>query len=135
MAVTREQMLEEAIKRMNILKMLENPIRDLKEDGVVNRSEGGGYLYRLNDDQKKMVEEFEKENETLVYHVIHSFTDIGEMYTLMYVSQYEEEWNDDIEDLKNGSALVYVVNATMPVCSEFGSVGVEPSIGGVKRTW
>lgn len=135
MAVTREQMLEEAIKRMNILDMMENPIKDLKEDGVVNLSEGGGYLYWLDDEQKKMVEKFEKEKGGLVYHVIRSLTNIGEMYALMYVSQYEEEWDDDKEDLENGSALVYVVNVTMPDCSEFGSIGVQPSIGGVKRTW
>ena len=135
MAVTKDQMLEEAIKRMEILRMMENPIRELKEEGVVNLSENGGYLYWLDEEQKKMVADFEKDKGGLVYHVVRSFTNFGEMYALMYVSEYEEEWEDDKADLENGSALAYVINVTMPDCSEFGSIGVQPSIGGVRRTW
>lgn len=82
-----------------------------------------------------VVPDFEKENNGLVYHVIKSHTTIGLMYSLLYVSEYEEEWEMDMEDLGTGHALAYVVNKDMPDCSEFGTIGIEPSIGGLRRTW
>ena len=44
-------------------------------------------------------------------------------------------WCIDREDLASGQALAYVINKTMPDCSEFGSIGVEPCNGGIVRTW
>lgn len=41
----------------------------------------------------------------------------------------------DMEDLREGQALAYVVNMDMPDCSEFGTVGIKPSVGGLIRTW
>ena len=130
----REVMVEEAVKRMKVLKMLKQPIKECLE-GLLNLSEWIGILYWLDDEQQKIVEDFEKENEAVVYHVIHSMTSIGEMYALLYVSKHEEEWENDMEDLKNGEALAYVFNKSMPDCSEFGYIGVVPMNGGVKRIW
>ena len=82
-----------------------------------------------------MVEKFEQENEALVYHVIHQFTNIGELFNLLYVSKYTEEWEADMDDIGIGEVLAYVVNKDMPDCSEFGTIGIEPINGGVRRTW
>lgn len=38
-------------------------------------------------------------------------------------------------NLYTNQTLAYVVNTTMPDCSEFGTIGIEPSIGGLKRIW
>lgn len=57
------------------------------------------------------------------------------MYSFLYVSEYIEEWKMDMEDLGDNQTLAYVVNTTMPDCSEFGTIGIEPSIGGLKRIW
>jgi len=133
METTREMMVEEGAARMVTLKMLPQPIKEFREEGRLNLSENGGYLYWLNDEQQKLVKDWEEENECIVYHVIHDFTNFGEMLTFLYVSKYKEEWEMDREDLKAGYPLAYVMNLTMPDCSEFGSVGVQPSIGGVKR--
>ena len=131
----KEKQKKEAIARMKMLKMLENPIEDFKE-GVLNLSENGGFLYWLNEEEKKIVEEFEnRESKPLVYHVIKSFTSMGIMYSLLFVSGYEEEWEDDRADIKGGSAIAYVYNSLMPDCSEMGSIGIKPCIGGVARTW
>lgn len=59
----------------------------------------------------------------------------GLMYSLLYVSEHIEEWKMDMEDLGDNQTLAYVVNTTMPDCSEFGTIGIEPSIGGLKRIW
>ena len=125
----------QAVERMKKLGIMEQPVKEFEEEGKLNLSENGGLLYYLNEDEQKMVDDFEKENNGLVYHVIKSRTTIGLMYALLYVSEYLEEWKMDMEDLGEGQALAYVVNMDMPDCSEFGTIGIKPSVGGLIRTW
>lgn len=131
----RAKQKAQAIERMKKLGIMEQPVKEFEEEGKLNLSENGGLLYYLNEDEQKMVDDFEKENNGLVYHVIKSRTTIGLMYALLYVSEYLEEWKMDMEDLGEGQALAYVVNMDMPDCSEFGTIGIKPSVGGLIRTW
>lgn len=126
---------EEAIKRLKVLKVHEKVLREFKEEGKLNKSEQLGILYWLDDNEVTMIKEFEQEYDAIVYHVIHQFTNIGELYNLLYVSLEDDEWCIDQEDLASGCTLAYVINKTMPDCSEFGSIGVEPCNGGVDRVW
>lgn len=125
---------QEAIARMKLLKLHENVIREFEKEGIVNLSENGGFLYWLNGDQQAIVDDFEKEHGALVYHVIHNFTEFGELYALLYVSKDEDEWEYDRDDLKAGCALAYVKNIADDFCSEFGSIGIKPQFGGLIRT-
>lgn len=122
---------KEAVKRMKTIGLLPKVITEF-EHGTLNLSEAG-MLYFLDDEQKKMVEEFEKEYKALVYHVCHECTNVGEMYDLLYVSDHEEEWSMDNEDLEAGHPFVYVVNKTYPEFSEFGMIGIRPVLGGIVR--
>ena len=91
-------------------------------------------LYWLDSDQQAIVDEFEQEHNALVYHVIHNFTEFGELYALLYVSAHEDEWGYDQDDLKCGFPLAYVKNVDDDFCSEFGSIGIKPQYGGLVRT-
>ena len=133
MSDLRERQKAEALKRMRMLHICSQPIKEFDKEGVLNLSERGGVLYWLDDDEKKMVNEFETKYEAMVYHVIKNYTDIGVMYSLLFVSKHETEWEADNADLEDGYAFSYVVNADIPEFSEFGSIMVEPSIGGVRR--
>lgn len=130
---TVEKAKKEAIERMKILKLFKNVITDFKDDDRLNKSEDLGFLYWLYDEEEEMVKEFEKEHECVVYHVILSRTNIGTMYSLLYVSLDDEEWDDDRADLQNGQVLAYVVNKAAPECSEIGYIGIKPQIGGLVR--
>lgn len=132
--MNRELQKVEAIERMRMLNLHSNVINEFRNQGKVNLSENGGFLYWLDDSQKQLVAEFEKKHNTLVYHVIHNNTVFGEMLAFLYVSDSEEEWEMDREDLKNGIALAYVENVSNKCCSEFGSIGIQPSFGGLIRT-
>lgn len=132
--MNKEQQKQEAIARMQMLKLSPNIIKEFEKDGIVNLSENGGILYWLDSDQQAIVDEFQSEHDALVYHVIHDFTEFGELYSLLYVSKYEEEWETDREDLTDGYALVYVKNVDVDWCSEFGSIGIRPQFGGLLRT-
>lgn len=125
---------QEAIHRMKMLNLHGNVLREFEQENRMNMSEYGGFLYWLDSDQQAVVDEFEAEWDALVYHVIHSYTSIGEMLTLLYVSNYPEEWEYDRLDLAEGYPLAYVKNLDDPYLSEIGSVGIECRIGGLIRT-
>ena len=119
---------------MRMLNLYPNIIKEFDKEGIVNLSENGGILFWLDSDQQAIVDEFEQKYNALVYHVIRSFTEFGEMYALLYVSKHEEEWEYDRDDLKHGYALAYVKNVDDDFCSEFGSIGVKQQFGGLVRT-
>lgn len=125
---------QEAIHRMKMLNLHGNVLREFEQEDRLNMSEYGGFLYWLSSEQQAIVDEFEAEWNALVYHVIHSYTSIGEMLTLLYVSNYPEEWEYDRLDLAEGYPLAYVKNLDDPYLSEIGSVGIECRIGGLIRT-
>lgn len=141
MSVTRNEMKNEALARMRILKIHENAINDLEKNDMVNVSFFGcGILYWPTDKQIELIKKFEDQYNGLVYHAISSTTEIGELLTLLYISQYESDWPTDREDLKNYdprygySIMAYVYNLSNDIFSEFGSVCVKPKNGGLVRT-
>ena len=79
-----------------------------------------------------MISEFEKEHGGLVYHAIKTNTTIGTLYSLMYVSKTEEEWDMDRDDLPN-YCFVYVKNVDDDYCSEFGTIQIKGQYGGLVR--
>lgn len=133
MKVLFERKKQEALDRMKMLNLYPNIIKEFQQDNTVNMSELG-FLYWLTDEQKEYVSEFETEHDALVYHVIHNYTEFGELLTFFYVSDQEEEWEYDRADLKDGYACAYVKNLDEDAFSEFGSVAFKEQFGGLVRT-
>ena len=134
MKVTIEEKKKEALERMKMLNLYPNIIREFEKENILNMSESIGYLYWLTDEQQQYVSEFESEHDYLVYHVIHSFTEFGELLTFLYVSDDKEEWGFDRADLKDGYACAYVKNLDEEAFSEFGSIAFKQQFGGLVRT-
>ncbi len=134
MKVTIEEKKKEALERMKMLNLYPNVIREFEKENILNMSESIGYLYWLTDEQQQYVSEFESEHDYLVYHVIHSFTEFGELLTFLYVSDDKEEWGFDRADLKDGYACAYVKNLDEEAFSEFGSIAFKQQFGGLVRT-
>lgn len=136
MKVSREIKKEEAIKRMRAMHIIPDAIKQFKNDDVVMVSEPPlGGLYWLNDEEKEMMRKFEQENNALVYLIVRSFTNIGKMDNIFYVSDYQDEWFMDNADLEENYACVYVINHDMPDCSEFGTIAWKSVGGGVLRVF
>ena len=125
---------QEAIERMKMLKIYSQAIKEFEKENVINVSEHGGILFGLDDEHQEMVKRFEEKYNAVVYHVIHNYTEFGELYSLLYASQHENEWDYDKDDIKHNIALCYVVNKDEENFSEFGSIGIKPQYGGVIRT-
>lgn len=134
MKITREEKKQEAIKRLKALNIINDAVRQFEKDNIVMVSEPPfGGLYWLNDEEKQMVRKFEEEHDALVYMVVRAFTNFGKMDALLFVSDYDEEWGMDNENIEDGIVMSYVVNHDMPDCSEFGSIAVRPIFGGLVR--
>lgn len=126
---------EEAIKRMKILKMYGPVIKDFKDnDNIMESCPPLWACYYLDDDTMKKIKEIEKKYNLLVYHVIRSYTEFGELLNLLYVSNYEEEWEEDKLFLYDGLETAYVINLDNEDFSELGMIKImtAPS-GGLRR--
>lgn len=139
MNVSREIKKVEAINRMKELGLFAPCIKAFKSRDEVQLSEQTGGLYEFSADREltAKVQEFERKNNALVYHVIHTLMrldgEVMDMYSFLYVSDYQEEWEMDQNDIKEGYALVYVWNKTIEYFSEFGSIAVKEKFGGLVR--
>ena len=139
--MTREKQKAEAIKRMKALKLMPQVIKDFEKKDKVYYSERqnaffNAVLYWLDNEKRyvDLVKEFEKKHNALVYHCQLTHLEFGDCLTLLYVSDTEEEWPMDNRLLSEGYPMAYVYNLDDETCSEFGSVGIKPSMGGVART-
>lgn len=137
MKVSREEKKKEAIKRMKLWKIYPETIKQFEKDGLISMSEPPfGAYYWITPEIEKAVREFEEEYNAMVYSVIRSYTNIGIMDSYLFVSDYCEEWEMDINDISKHRTLAYVNNITYPDCSELGSIGVERTpAAGLKRIW
>lgn len=124
---------DEAIERMELLQLHKNIIKDFKQDNKLNRSENFGMLYWLTDEEKQMVDTFEKENTgTMVYHIIKTITqDLEVIYDLLYVTEDSEDWSIDREYLKDDLILSYTITEN----SESGFIKIKKIYGGLIREY
>lgn len=129
----------EAVKRMKMLKLDNSVVKEFLQDGKVFYSERQNnifqaVLYYVSDDEQlaKKVKEFEEEYNALVYHVQLTHTFYGKMYSFLYVSKSQDEWDYDIDDLKNNCCYAFVWNNEI---EEIGLICVESEMGGIVRTY
>lgn len=134
MNVSIENKKKEAIQRLKALGIFPQTIKQF-QGGLVSYSEGPlGANYWLDEEQQAIVKKFEEEYNALVYFAIRSYTQFGKLDSFLYVSDHEEEWEMDNEDIKDGYAFAYVYNYDEPDFSEMGSIGVQGRFGGLVRT-
>ena len=131
--MNKEERFIEAIERMKLLK-LDNSCIEAFAKGKVWESEGYGALYEVNQKEQELIDNFEKNHPNcLVYHMIHNIFEFGECYSMLYVSGDKEEWEQDKKDIKDGYTFAWVENVDLDWCSEFGSIAIKPSFGGLIR--
>lgn len=157
----KTKMIEEAVKRMKLLDLWDTPeesiIRILEEEGELAKSVpamGGrvGELFTLSDAEQRLVKEFEQQNGCLVYHVIRNEVMVNPIgvnvqYSFLYVSDRENEWEQDKSDLSDiksrilyPNAYVYSAGDVIPDAEdlsggygEFMRIGVTWGYGGLCR--
>lgn len=125
---------DEIIDRMKLLHLHPNVINEFKNESKLNMSVSPlGILYWLTDDEIQMVKKFEQEHQGLtVYHILKTFTrDFGIVYDLLYVSNDEEEWETDRENIKDD----LVMSRTLTEFAESGLIKIKCINGGIIRAF
>lgn len=134
MKVSIESKKKEAIKRMEVLDIFSETIRQFEEENLVSYSVTPlGTNYWLTEEQREIVKTFEEEYNALVYFAIRTETEFGTLDSFLYVSNHKEEWDMDNEDLEDGYVYAYVYNYDIPEFSEIGLIMVQPRFGGLVR--
>ena len=139
--MSKEKQKQEALKRMKILKLMPEVIKDFKDNDRIYYSERqnkffNAVLYWLDNNQEyvEIVKEFEQKHNVVVYHCQLTHLEFGDCLSLLYVSEDENEWPMEKEELAQGYAYCYVRNLDCEYDSDWGSIGIKPSMGGVVRT-
>ena len=135
MNITRDIKKEKAIELMKKLDIYKPYIKGFKnEDTVCYFENYGGYWAWQEPDLMEKVKQIEEENNCLVYAITHEYTGIGEMYSFLIVTDYEEEWDTLLEKYGNQYyGFAYVWNKDDDDCSEFGTIALSSFGGGIRR--
>lgn len=135
----KELQKAEAVKRMKMLKLDKSVIKEFLQDGKIFYSERQNNIFQAvlyyvsNDEQLvQKVKDFEEEYNALVYHAQLTHTVYGKMYSFLYVSKSQDEWELDIDDLENDCCYAFVWNNEV---EDIGLIGVKSTMGGIVRTY
>ena len=118
---------KEALKRIETLErecgLNVNLVEKLKNGEVLysyvttQKQLGRMRILSSNKEYERIIKNFEEENENyIVYHVVHSETYVGDILSILFVSDQPDEW--EMERLENGYIYAYSVNLSYPELSE-----------------
>lgn len=141
----RQLQKKEATQRLQLLeklyKMHQNVLKEFTSDETIYYSEKinksfSGILYWLDNIQEYVdaVKEIEQKYNIYVYHCILSHTEFGDLLDMLFVSSAQEEWEQEIEDLKTGyvESYCYVFDGDT---SEFVTIKIKGINGGLTREY
>lgn len=109
--------IKEAAKRNQLLNITNQDLSQFTNEGVINS---------LNNLQERCG--------ALAYHIIKTEGQFDTEYSILFVSDREEDWSKSQEDIKNGKVLAYVYNTSYAE-GKFDFIGIESENGELKRTW
>ena len=108
-------------------------LKKLQKTEALNRLRILQMKYELMETYVNIIKEIEEQQNILVYHAILTPTIDGTYLTLLYVSQYQEEWQGDRNALNEGIPLAYCINLADPQMAEFGGIQIAGAMGGIVR--
>lgn len=135
-----QKMNEQANQRLLALENNLNispEIRQQFNDGIVNLFVDGRIVYEHNLSKKvaQLKSTIEQKYNIIVYAIIYDNTNLGELYSMLCVSSYEEDWEFEQDSVEYLIPYAYVVNDTYKECSEFGSISVAEHNNGLIRVY
>lgn len=137
MNTTKIERKEKAIELMKKLDIYKPYIKGFKENDEVCFFEGFGGFWAWQDEElQSKIKEIEEKYNCTVYAVTHEFTELGECYDFLLVTDYKEEWNNLVTSYENNGrffAFSYVWNKSNSNLSEFGDVIIQSFGGGIRR--
>lgn len=135
MNITKEIKKQKAIEFMKKLDIYKPYIQGFeKEDNICYFENYGGFWAYQEPELVEKVREIEKNYNCLVYAITHEYTEFGECYDFLLVTDYKEEFDTLLEKYGNEYyAFAYVWNKDDNDCSEFGTIALASFGGGIRR--
>lgn len=94
MNITKGQKKKKSIELLRKLHIYEAYIDGFRKNDYVCYFEGyGGYWVYQDPELEKKMKALEKEYACTVYAITHEFTEFGECYSFLLVTDYKEEWD------------------------------------------
>jgi len=129
------EMKQEAVRRLRLLKLSEAAVRSFERDGRVSLSQeamGENFLQGSDSELEDLIVKFQREYQCLVYHaILNDIPGMGEIWSLLFVSPAASDWESERRQLsKNGLVYAYVIS---DMETGIGEIAVEPAGGGLRR--
>lgn len=115
----------EAIERIKILKLNKQVINDFIANDTIYVSNIKGSLQKANEEQMKLVKQYEEERQIKIYHIIHHKKYSKDSLYLQYVDNVKEHWKIEKRDIDLGFDDVICCRMS----KELGEVKVETREG------
>lgn len=139
-ALRRLELLEKHGLMPDVRKSFEEDNKLFYSDRFTHEADGAfGALYWIDDIPevvKEKINYVEKQG-CVVYHITHEYTNFGELWDLLVIT------DEDVDEVigkpmrsnfdEYGIQFAYVVNLSIPEYSEYGSIGIKVSGGGLIR--
>lgn len=117
-----ERQKAEAAARLRLMGLREDIIRDFEQNGTIHVSVEKGIEHTcLTDDEKAMIDRFQKELGITVYLAVRStFPNLGVMDTLFLVHPFKRRWPADIDHLQDGYEQAVTISYQGSALLEYG---------------
>lgn len=150
----KETKKKEALRRLELLEkhgLMPDVRKSFENDNKLFYSERLYYLEKLESDEafgalywiddipevvKEKINYVEKQG-CVVYHITHEYTNFGELWDLLVITDEDadkvigETMRQNFDEY--GIQFAYVINLSIPEYSEYGSIGIKVSGGGLIR--
>lgn len=138
--MNREQQKQKAMWAMSDMEIDKAYIHAFTKNNIITQFiRYAGYFIDENTEHNllKKIKEIEEEYGCCVYAVTHENFEFGECFSMLYVSEYDEEQALTLQKEDDGIfyASAYVYNADNDCYSEFGTVGIKSAYGGIRRVY
>ncbi len=121
---SREDMIAEAVWRMNALHFPKDIVDDFQKTGVIETVIDDFMIYPLTDKDLNHIRFLEKSN-CLVYAAIYSHAVMGTLISYLVVTDQSEDWIYDRNMLKYNEMKAYVCSYEDPSIADFGTIIVR----------
>ena len=116
-----EKQKTEAVSRLKLMGVREDVRRKFEEDGIVMLCVSEQYR-PVDEETAEAIREFEREHDATVFLAVRMFAFVADLDALLFIGKYEEEWESQQNDLRDGYAMSYCINRDYPECSEMGDI-------------
>ena len=134
---TKEQRKIKALELMQKLDIYKPYIKGFETDNKVCYFERfAGFWAWQDEDLIAKLKEIEEKYNCTIYAITHEFTEFGELYDFLLVTDYPEVWKDLVYKGRINNqhyAFAYCYNKDDDFCSEFGTIAIESFGGGIRR--